>query len=69
MPQFGHVMDLHGAVQGTVGGVLLFDPQDQWLGNLTCDLRSQRGNTEIFVPLTTSLLLRAVQEGILQTAA
>ncbi|MCU0453655.1 MAG: DUF2905 domain-containing protein [Bacteroidetes bacterium] len=64
MPQLGWVLIVTGAVLLAVGGILVFAPNLSWLGRLPGDLRFQRGNVEVFIPLTTSLLVSAAVSGI-----
>ncbi len=65
MSSLGWTLIVTGAVLVVVGGFLIFAPNIPWLGKLPGDLRFQRGNVEVFIPLTTCLLISAVVTGVL----
>lgn len=65
MPQLGRALIAAGVILAEVGGVLLLAPKIPWLGKLPGDLRFQRGNTEVFIPLATSFLISAVVSALL----
>jgi phosphotransferase system glucose/maltose/N-acetylglucosamine-specific IIC component len=65
MSQLGWALIVAGAVLIIVGGIMVFAPNFSWLGKLPGDLRFQRGNLEVFIPVTTSLLISGVVTGIL----
>jgi hypothetical protein len=64
MSQLGWALIVTGAVLLIVGGIMVFAPHLSWLGKLPGDLRFQRGNVEVFIPITTSLLISAVVSAI-----
>lgn len=49
-----------GIVLVAAGLLLHFSPHVPWLGRLPGDLRIQRGNFRLYVPITTCLLLSAL---------
>lgn len=64
MSQVGWMLIVTGAVLLIVGGIMVFAPNLSWLGKLPGDLRFQRGDVEVFIPITTSLLISAVVTGL-----
>jgi hypothetical protein len=64
MSQLGWALVVAGAVLMIVGGIMVFIPDLSWLGRLPGDLRFQRGNLRVFIPITTSLLISAVVTGL-----
>lgn len=48
-----------------VGLVWLLAPSIPWLGKLPGDIRIETGNTQIFIPITTCILLSMLLTGIM----
>lgn len=56
--QFGRHIIIAGLIIVLVGVIwLLFNKHFQWLGNLPGDLKWNNGNTKIYIPITTMLLI------------
>lgn len=64
MSQVGWMLIVTGAVLLIVGGIMVLAPNLSWLGKLPGDLRLQRGDVEVFIPITTSLLISAIVTGL-----
>ncbi len=41
-------------------GILVWSGAISWLGNLPGDIRIERGNTRIYIPITSMLIVSAV---------
>ena len=60
MPPLARVLIGVGLVLVALGLVLWLVPGATWLGRLPGDLRIERPNLRVYVPLTTSLLVSLV---------
>lgn len=58
MNQLGKILIITGIIL-VVAGVILYFAGDRlnWLGRLPGDIRIEKGNTRIFFPITTMILL------------
>jgi len=59
-PDLGKILVAAGIVSLVAGVVLLLWPHIPLLGRLPGDLSFHRGNTRIFIPVTTSILLSLI---------
>jgi hypothetical protein len=59
-PQFGKLLIMVGVLLVVVGIVVLFRPNIPWLGRLPGDIVIERGNTRIYFPVVTSLVVSVV---------
>ena len=57
MPPLSRALVLAGLTLAAVGLVLWLVPSFGWLGRLPGDLRIERPNLRVYVPLTTSIVL------------
>jgi len=64
MHQAGKFLIVAGFVLAALGVLLLLSPKVSWLGKLPGDLRFHWGNTEVFIPFTSSLFLSAIATGL-----
>lgn len=56
-PAFGLTILIGGLILVVIGAILLLGPSIPWLGHLPGDIHYQSGNTRIYFPLTTCILL------------
>lgn len=54
-----------GVVIAGIGLVWLLAPSIPWLGKLPGDIRIERDNTHIYIPITTCVLLSLLLTGIM----
>jgi hypothetical protein len=59
-PQFGKLLIMVGVLLVVVGIAVLFRPNIPWLGRLPGDIVIERGNTRIYFPVVTSLVVSVV---------
>ena len=60
MGELGRILIVFGIVLVLLGAVFLLSPRVPFLGRLPGDLLFRRGDTTVFVPLATSLILSLV---------
>ena len=60
LESIGRLLLVAGIVLAIIGGVLLLGPRIPLLGQLPGDIRIERENLRIFIPLGTMLLLSLV---------
>lgn len=60
MEQLARVLILFGVITILIGIVFLLGPKIPFLGRLPGDILIRRGDTTIYVPIVTSLLLSIV---------
>lgn len=60
MGELGRILIVFGIVLATLGLALLVGPRVPLLGRLPGDLLFQRGETTVYVPLATCLILSLV---------
>jgi hypothetical protein len=60
MGELGRILIVFGIVLAALGLALLFGPRIPILGRLPGDLLFQRGDTTVYVPLATCLILSLV---------
>lgn len=60
MGELGRILIVFGIVLVLLGAVFLVSPRVPFLGRLPGDLLFRRGDTTVFVPLATSLILSLV---------
>jgi H+/Cl- antiporter ClcA len=61
MAQFGKYILFLGLILVVVGGVLwLSGNKLSWLGNLPGDIRIEKENVKIYIPITTMILVSVV---------
>ena len=60
LSDLGRFLALAGAVLLVIGGAIWLAGKVPWLGNLTGDVRIQRGNVSCFFPLATMILVSVV---------
>lgn len=58
--EIGRWLIVVGILVAALGALLLLFDRVPWLGRLPGDIRIERGNVRIYVPLATSLLLSVV---------
>ena len=56
----GRALLVAGAVLAVIGGIILLGPRIPLLGHLPGDIRIERENVRIFIPLGTMILLSIV---------
>ena len=56
----GWLLVIVGLVIAVLGALWLFVPNVPWLGRLPGDIVIDRGNTKIYIPIVTCLLLSVV---------
>ena len=56
----GRLLLIAGIMLAVVGGVILLGPRVPLLGNLPGDIRIERENLRVFIPLGTMLLLSII---------
>jgi hypothetical protein len=59
MPPFARLLILAGLALLALGLLFWLVPGLSWLGRLPGDVRIERGNLRVYLPITTSLLLSA----------
>ena len=60
-PQLGKTIIILGLAIVAIGSVIYFGGDKlKWLGNLPGDIKIDRGNTKVFIPITTMVLLSVV---------
>lgn len=59
MPPTARLLILAGLALLALGLLLWLAPGLSWLGRLPGDVRIERGNLRVYLPITTSLLLSA----------
>lgn len=58
MQQFGKILIFIGLLVIIVGVIVwLFHDKMGWLGNLPGDINIRKGNTRIYIPVTTMILI------------
>ncbi|MFL5715236.1 MAG: DUF2905 domain-containing protein [Chloroflexota bacterium] len=62
---FGRLLIVGGVVIALVGVVLVLAPNIPFLGRLPGDIRIENGNTTIFIPLRTMLVVSVVLTQVL----
>ena len=62
---FGRLLIIAGVVLLVVGTVLTLGPRIPWLGNLPGDIKIERDNVTIFIPLGTMLVVSLVLSVVL----
>lgn len=60
MGQLARLLIVFGLVSLAIGALLLFAPKLPLLGRLPGDLLFRRGDTTVYVPIATSILLSIV---------
>ena len=60
LPSIGRLLIAAGVVLAIVGVVLVFGPRIPLLGQLPGDIRIERDNVRVFIPLGTMVLLSLV---------
>ncbi|HEX2976141.1 MAG TPA: DUF2905 domain-containing protein [Bacteroidales bacterium] len=61
MSSLGKILIIAGIVSIIVGIILLFAGDKlNWFGNLPGDIKIEKGNTRIYFPLTTMIILSVV---------
>jgi Protein of unknown function (DUF2905) len=65
MPEVGRVLLVLGAFLVVLGLVLTFAGRVPFLGRLPGDIVWRRGNTTLYFPLATSILLSLLLSGLL----
>jgi hypothetical protein len=66
MPQMGKLMIIIGLLIAVVGALLIWG--ENWgikLFQLPGDIRIERGNTRIFIPITSMILLNVILFGVM----
>jgi len=64
---FGHpgwLLVLGGVLLALVGLWWMFGPSIPWLGRLPGDIRIERDNVRVYIPLTTCILLSLLLTGL-----
>ena len=56
----GWLLVIVGLAVAVLGALWLFLPNIPWLGRLPGDIAIDRGNTKIYIPIVTCLVLSAV---------
>jgi hypothetical protein len=59
-PTFGRILILAGLLLVIIGLVLLFAPRIPFFGKLPGDLSFRWGNSRVFIPLATCLVISAL---------
>jgi hypothetical protein len=57
IPQFGKALIIIGAVIIVIGVVFVFADKIPFLGKLPGDIRFKRGNTTVYIPIVTMLII------------
>lgn len=60
MPELGRLLMLAGAALFMAGAALALVGRVPWLGRLPGDLQFQAGNSTVYIPLTTMIILSLV---------
>jgi uncharacterized protein HemY len=61
----GWLLVLLGVILVAAGLVWIFAPSIPWLGRLPGDLVIERGNTRIYIPITTCIVLSILLTAVL----
>ncbi len=65
MESFGRPLIIIGLVLVGLGLVLQFGPSVPWLGRLPGDIRIERPNLRVYVPIASSIVISVVLTGLL----
>lgn len=65
MEQLARPLIVTGLVLVLLGLVLYAGPSMPWLGKLPGDLRIERGDVKVYLPITTCILLSLLLSGVL----
>lgn len=60
IPQFGKALIIIGAIIIVVGVVFVFADKIPFLGKLPGDIRFKKGNTTVYIPIVTMLIVSII---------
>lgn len=65
MQTFGKILVMCGLVLAGVGALMMFSDKIPFIGKLPGDINIKKGNFQIYVPITTSIILSLLLSAIM----